>query len=367
MNSTAAAVLVFAGVAVVVTGLGYVLYTAGDSGPSSIGGPDAAATGPRKKLRTQPDPVHVETPILPGQEPRPEPPGPDGKARFSFPEHPDLDMRNWKEIATTSREFDRIVRDRAESGTRPTPENMKLTQETVQKFWKAAAMPPRGWDESKKLTPAEHPHFSANRMAAVLVLDEMPLDEAQAARIDKIARECGAEFDAIVVSDLPEDGSYRLESTAARARVIDRFFGDAFKALTPAQAEALAPEKWRDRIRTDAYSSGIVLGGAINEVSYSDPAKLVEVVTARLASELDIADRAAEIAPIVTAWAGEITYEPPDFGEVRGRLRNSRALRDIDRTVALLKRVADELKLPPEKVDRGRALSQAFVPMFRPQ
>jgi hypothetical protein len=295
------------------------------------------------------------------------------KPRFHVEGHDDLDARDWQEIAEAYLELGPVQRDLTEnpepppverpSPDRPMPPRLAKVANAMERFRASAVDAPDERFKRGLLTDVSHPAFGANLIAATLDLVKMPLTEAQAARIGELAREATPVVDAADPPILPDDGSYRLDHIVAKAEAVDGFYYQAFSALTREQGEAVSPEKWRNRARTDPLSSGSMWTGIANLQPYAELPELVDRMTDGIMHHFHIQDRREELHAIVAAWAAELGYDPAEELELKQAPRTSRLTRDARRMTVLMRKVVGDLKLPPEAVEDARSEPSFYVPL----
>lgn len=362
---------VIAGVLAALFALAFLLLSVGGAEPADDTTPPKA---PAKAQNTavKPRPAR-EPPAAVPQAPPKRPKSEWEKPRFPMPGHEDLESRDWKEIAEAFRELGPIQRDLIEKPepplANPTPENpmserMMKKVKAVERFRAAAFDTPEGSAPQGTPTGPSHPAFGANLIAAFLDLVKMPLTAAQAEKLGELARERSVAVDAADPQMLPDDGSYRLDRIVARAEVLDAFYTAAFALLTREQGEGLVPDAWRNRMRTDPFSSGPAWFGVALPYPYQEKDELVARITDGLANHFQILDRRDELHAIVAAWAEDLPYDPPDAYEIGNSLRNARVIRDARRMADLLRRIVEGLKLPPEAVESARNVATAYVPLL---
>lgn len=365
--------LVFAGVVVLAGGLGWLLYEAG--GGTSADAPDAAnvepdKAGPARRVHAQEEPPIAPPAELPPHErnrvvkPIPK----EGRLRFEFEGHPDLARRDWAEAAAAMRGMVETLLEVVEKGP-PTPDDkarLDRDQKRATRFQNAVFLPPPGSAGPSGLTPIEHPMFAVNLIAAALDASNLPLTEAQSRRLADLAKTRAPAYDeAVAAVDKADPAAWALEVAAARASVLESFFGEVYGTLTAAQAEALVPETFRNRLRADFVSAAGAWGRVAQLVPFGQESEFVDRISRGLSNQFGVPDRMAEVRTIVETWLKTNPPEAPDALDRRGFVRTQIVARAVPRTLDLLKRLVDGLQLPEETAAEARKMPRAYIPMRR--
>lgn len=361
------AVAMFAGVLVVTGGIGWLLYQAGDdAAPASAPPtpPKPSHVDRNRLVPPQPDPSDAGGPIPPNMRAKPVPP--DAAPRIPMPDHDDLKMRNWKDIAAAVDDMRSVSREMMEKGA-PRPddsERLDAIQRRMQHFMSAVVMRPNGLDVTRQPTQAQHPAFAVNLVASVLERASLPLTDAQTHRLADLAKERGPPCDAADDELKKDDPSqWMLRRYAARAALADGFYAEMFAVLTPAQTEAVSPADLRGRLKLDVVSSAGSWGRIARPLIFSNEKQLIESLTIGLANQFGVVDRIGEVRPIVEAWVHEGGFDAADLLDSKGFTRVAHVPAAVPRTIDLLTRVLDGLKLPPEAVEVAHATILAYVPL----
>jgi hypothetical protein len=361
---------VFAGVLVLAGGLGFLLYEAG--GGASPDGSLEPATAPDKPGAARR--VHAEEPIVaPPVEPPPherpnvaKPIPKEGRLRFEFEGHPDLALRDWADAAAAVRGMSETFAEVAEKGP-PSPEDkarLERDQKRAMRLQAAVFQRPPGSSEGAALTPLDHPAFAANLIAATLDADKLPLTEAQARRLVDLAKERGPVYDqAVAAVETPDPAAWTIELLAARANVLESFFGEVYATLTAAQAQSLVHDTFRNRLRADFLSAAGAWGYIAQPLPFAQDDQLVDTIATGLSNQFGVVDRKEEVRAIVAAWVKANPPETPDALDRRGFLRTQLVARAAPRMVELLKQLVDGLKLPEETAAEMRKVQRAYIPI----
>lgn len=354
---------VFAAVLLVTGGLGYLLYQAGDT-PEGVTGDET--TGEDGK------PVKKKRFVLPPDEPPPPPPptprAPEPGMTVPIPieGYDDLALRHWPDAADAFVERRKFLLDEFENGA-PRPEEKErwnAQMKAAEKYAAFVAGAPPSWDLANPSTPHWHPAFAVNLMAAMLERAHLPLTQAQTERLAALAKERGALIDESTASLKEDDGrTYMIDKLIARGELFDRFYAEAYSALTPAQADLVSPEKGRGRMRSDAFSSESVWMRTPIPLPYKDPEVVVNSIANGLANDFDIVPRIEEVRPIVREWMKTATGDIADVAEGRGFAKLRRVALAARNMSVLLHRIVDELKLEPPATDKARSIFAAYVPL----
>jgi hypothetical protein len=369
MKPGAGPVVVLVGVLLGAGALAWVLYEAGKSPVEPTLPPVADPVDPKAPAR------RVPTPPPPVVEPEADPnrtrPGPvpsDALPRWPVEGHPDLKLRNWKDVAEAY--MDMLVQHRevAEKGMPPpSPDDAartQLMQTRAKRMMERLFNRPFDLPEGDKVTAIDHPAFAVNLAAAVLDRAKMPLTEAQARRLQELGVERGPFVDkADAAIDDANDTTYLLARFAARAHVIEGFYSELYSTLTPAQGEALSPEALRNRIQLDLASPAASWMRVCRPMHFSDQNQLVELITNGLANQFKLLDRQDELRKIVEAWAKSDTFDAADLLDRKGFLKASHVAAAVPRMIDLLRRIVDGMQLDEEMANSAKVVPIAFVPL----
>lgn len=365
MKPGAGPVVVLVGVLVAAGFLGWVLYEAGKPPvePAPVVEPEDARA-PARRVPTPPPPeVELEVhPLAKHQAPVP----PDAGPRWQFEGHPDLKLRNWKNIAAAYQDMLLLHVETSEKGM-PKPDDaarMQVMQQRGERMMNSLFNRPYGLAEDDKVTPIDHPGFAVNLVAAVLDRAKMPLTDAQAARLHDLAAERGPLVDkADAAIDDPNETGFRLDRMAARARVVEGFYAELYSTLTPAQGEVMSPDAVRNRIRLDLASPAVSWMNTGRLMLFSDESQLVDIITGGLANQFQVLDRTAELKLIVEAWVKADTFAAADLLDRKGFLKTTHVSAAVPRMTDLLRRIVDGMKLDEEMAKSARDVRIAFVPL----
>lgn len=361
-------VAVLLGVLAGAGGLAFLLYEAGKSGdaPAPVEEPKDRRA-PARRVPTPPPAPLPDPEIHPAGKPRPPIPS-DALPRYEFEGHPDLKLRNWKDVADAFREMLLQHLDSAERGM-PTPDpqdaaRMESMRKRAERMMKELFNRPFGLAEGLEVTQVDHPAFAANLAAAVLDRAKMPLTEAQDRRLRDLATERGPlvdEADAVIRDEA--DATPMLDRIAARARVVEGFYAELYSMLTPAQGEALSPELIRNRIRLDLASPAATWMPLCRPMFVTDDAQFVGLVAHGLANDFKVLDREAELKAIVEAWVKTDAIPAADLLDRRGFIRSSVVAAAVRRMTELLRLIVEGMKLDEEAAKFARLVRIAYVPL----
>lgn len=357
-QGTGPMVAVFVGVLAVAGGLAWLLYSMGEVPPEDPAHPGAP---PGRPHEARPVPVAGD----PARARPPKPPAKGSGPRFELPGHEDDKRLDWKEIGAA---FSALMKARREivelgPGALTPDERRERMMKVMMRFQEAISGPPPGQDEAAPPPlRLDHPAFWSNVVAAILENEKLPLTDAQSRRMLDLALARAPFADANVLRPGEDDGSWLLEKSAARARSADEFFAEVYAMLTPAQANALTPTDCRDRLRLDMTSGTPLWGSMIVPVPFTNESDFAETVTTQLAMHLQVTERRDELRAIVETWVRDLVVPSSDGYDQLACFRTSRVAEQVRRTVALLQRIAEEMKLPPEGVDLARKWQVAWVP-----
>ena len=367
-TSPGVAAAVFGGVLAIAGGLGWLLYEVGGStAPEAPAGAPVAPDkkGPARRVHSAPEelpqpadePNHSDVPRdIPKQ----------GRARFEFEDRPDLKLRDWSEVAAAIKAQSAMFVDLQEKGVPRGEERERVDQmsKTMERFQKAVYMRPAGSLNMGRSTPAEHPAYMVNAIAAALDAERLPLTEAQSRRLYELAKARGPLYDAaLAASEKPERGAWSLELYAEVARVLEGFHGEVNGTLTAAQSAALVPDLLRYRARADFYSAASAWGRLAEPIPFATEADLAAMLTDSLAQQFGLSERKADLRKIVDVWVGSISTDVPDELDRKGFLRSRYISAAVPRMVELLKQITETMQLSEEAAAGARQIQRAFVPL----
>ena len=210
-----------------------------------------------------------------------------------------------------------------------------------------------------------HPAFMANAMAAALENLNLPLSDAQAARVEEISRRFVAED--VERLGRYDDATMQIKKIEEEGGLRDRFFTEARTVLSAEQLEALSPAAVRDRLQFDLFSSGILLYTVTRPMKYDSAVQFGGDVAKALSSSLRLTDeQKTKFAVIAAEWAAElpkdITTRTNDPLDKLGILRNHNALVSAGQTRRLIERAVNDLQLAGDSLNGARKWGVILMP-----
>ena len=208
--------------------------------------------------------------------------------------------------------------------------------------------------------------FVVNAVAAALESAGMPLDDSQSAKILALARDNMAE-DTRRLAGYGE-APWALAQLLDEVELKDRFFGDLFAVLTPAQTAVLRPESTRDRVRLDIFSSGLLFAGRLDVLPFKDEADLANRVWERAAKGLGCTpDQKAAIEGTFHRWTAglprSLLFDRVDLLDSKGLVTSARAAAWARQFLALFQTLAEEPTFVPKQRDAIRGIANVIVPL----
>ena len=295
---------------------------------------------------------------------------------ITVPGHDELDHIDWNEAGAT---FLELVRGHERFAValskerRPTPETVEAFSGPMMKIarWMQPQEPPPD-GEAARIPPRrvhpDHPAFAGNAVAALLHAAKRPLGATQLERLNRVVQDHSGISD-ILVAAPPDAARPRLEVISERARAVQSYHDDVDRILTPEQREIVHPQAVRGRAGLDWFSSGNLWKGAVQGVPSTDRDQFAAGVTNAVVGMLEMEDKRAEIAAVVTQWAGELSHDlfstETDPRDLYGFPVVDWMDGHVQRTLDLVRRVQSALDLPPEKAAALRGVSGAFLPSRR--
>jgi RNA polymerase sigma factor (sigma-70 family) len=231
------------------------------------------------------------------------------RARFAYPDREAvLAQVDWREVGSSMSSMVPVLQALAQGvqdgkGVMEIPEVGRIQQYngplvTAALTMAQAKVPGRGVNGA-----FTHPHMQVNAIAATLEAAGLPLNEAQAAALERVGRE-HAEADARRIASYDERTQV-LQQILEEAEGRERFFEAAFAVLTQAQRDFLKPPATRDRLQIDLFSSGVVwLQYARFPMPFADRDTLVATAYAKVVSDFGIPEaRWPDAKRLVEGWA----------------------------------------------------------------
>ena len=255
----------------------------------------------------------------------------------------------------------------AKTGKVPTALAMKLNEYNAPLVTAAVQAAERlGLELQAANTAFTHPAFQVNAIAAALDAAKLPLSEAQAQALGRIAGQFAAE-DAQRLKSYDER-AWELQKIIDESTLRDRFFDAAFAQLTQEQRDALVAPALKGRLQGDLFSAGLVWLAHAQVLPFSDVAGLVTSLerTALLHFELPD-DKKAAIHDVVVEWANglppEVTGTVVDAMTQNGMVPVDRVLDAARRQIVLLQRATDAARLDETQAKKLRDGAFVLVPI----
>jgi RNA polymerase sigma-70 factor (ECF subfamily) len=280
-----------------------------------------------------------------------------------------LGNTSWNRIGAALSELTRLLDDLAgnlRAGAEPDPTHPGRAQELNGILVQLYARLQGAIDERDVNLVVSHPACYANALAATLRALGHPLTEEQRTAIARLAEA------ALLAEPVSREGDDRLHR---RARLAEhrREFGDrVFVQLTEEQIAAVRPERTRDRLYVDAWSTTHVWHGGTALECFERPEHLVDDVTTRFARIVDLSTEQREtlreiVRPWVEALPGRSLAETTDPLTMRGWVPMDRVEEMVEPTRRLLRSIEDRIALSPAQIRRLRWVSGPVVPIRLPR
>jgi hypothetical protein len=367
----AAAVGVFAGVAAVMGGLAWLLISAGDDPETPLDPSGKTSASSKRGGRRTPAPKPLEAPPPMVAKPVANPVG-----VIDVPGHPDLRVRDWKEIAAAWIDIVDHPRALVEGRGPPLddPKTMERMQKTNERFM-TAAMAPLERQEGPTGVSTEHPGFVGNLVPAVLRHKGEPLSEEQQKKLEALVLvhapatdAADAALEKVRALNPVDRRTFALDLSLERAKVADAFFDSLYDLLTPTQAELIAPSEYRGRQGYDPISAGRFWQFGALPVPMIDLDDGARFISANIATYVGIMEREKEVRDVVGPWFAREPLDPFDRLEERGAFGRRRLAIARQRAAELVHLLMDafdrdtERPLDPEQKAKLRDFGQIFVP-----
>ena len=193
-----------------------------------------------------------------------------------------------------------------------------------------------------------HPGFMSNALAATLLALDMPLDDAQTAKLNQLTDDYSAR-ETKRVADYDED-TYIVERLVDESRLKHRYFQEMYALLSTAQHDAVRPESVRGRTQLDIFSESLAWAGKAGPLLFTDRADLTLKVSAWITRRGGIgADNAARTQTLVEAWVNELPDDmlawEPDGLVKTGMLQVDHVTESATAVLELLRTLDAELDL----------------------
>jgi hypothetical protein len=213
------------------------------------------------------------------------------------------------------------------------------------------------------------PAFMANAIAATLAAAKLPLSDAQAQSIERLAVQ-STQDDKVRLASYGER-TLELEKTLGDSETRDRFLQAALGALTTEQRAVLVAPSLERRLQADIFSAGIMWVTHAQILPFEDKDRLVASAEGALQqhAQLPAAEKDTVHAAVVD-WANgfsrDVLEVPADGLTMQGMVPLDRTHDAARRQITLLQRLIDSGRFDAKAVESLRSMSIAMIPVKRP-
>jgi hypothetical protein len=214
-------------------------------------------------------------------------------------------------------------------------------------------------------TAYTHPSFLVNAMAAALEAAGKPLTPAQLDAVSLVAAQSAAEETRRRAGY--DESAWELQKLLDESALKQRMVDACFAQLSAEQREILAPESVRGRLQADVLSPALIWLRTAQMLPFADRDDLARKATAATLDLLGMGEDkggvvAAAVSDTLAGFPPEVLDQPADAASMLGMLPLARVVDAATRELAMLKRLAETLRLEGDAAKGIRTATRVLVP-----